>query len=55
MLAHAFYPAVGRGGDAHFDADEMWDFDGNSEEGKCRERRGEGERRIIHSVNECII
>lgn len=49
MLAHAFYPAVGRGGDAHFDADELWDFDGNSEEGKCRERGREGGGGAVHN------
>ncbi|XP_026834348.1 matrix metalloproteinase-2 [Drosophila erecta] len=27
VLAHAFYPSEGRGGDAHFDADETWNFD----------------------------
>lgn len=26
ILAHAFYPGVGRGGDAHFDDDENWSF-----------------------------
>lgn len=24
ILAHAFYPGSGRGGDAHFDDDENW-------------------------------
>lgn len=28
VLAHAFYPGTGRGGDAHFDADETWALDG---------------------------
>jgi hypothetical protein len=27
VLAHAFYPGSGRGGDAHFDIDEDWILD----------------------------
>ncbi|XP_055313291.1 matrix metalloproteinase-2-like [Sitodiplosis mosellana] len=26
VVAHAFYPGYGRGGDIHFDVDEKWDF-----------------------------
>ncbi|XP_055705191.1 matrix metalloproteinase-2 isoform X3 [Phlebotomus papatasi] len=33
ILAHAFYPGGGRGGDAHFDDDEKWLIDSN-EDGK---------------------
>ncbi|KAI9583164.1 hypothetical protein GQX74_012381 [Glossina fuscipes] len=37
ILAHAFYPGVGRGGDAHFDDDENWSFGAsNTEEGNCQ-------------------
>jgi Matrixin len=31
ILAHAFFPGSGYGGDAHFDADEKWDFANNGE------------------------
>ncbi|XP_033254337.1 matrix metalloproteinase-2-like isoform X2 [Drosophila miranda] len=34
VLAHAFYPGEGRGGDAHFDADEIWNFDGNGDDSR---------------------
>ena len=33
MLAHAFYPGSGRGGDAHFDEEEYWELDENSLKG----------------------
>lgn len=32
ILAHAFYPGSGRGGDAHFDIDEDWQLDDRSVE-----------------------
>lgn len=34
-LAHAFYPGPGMGGDTHFDADERWTLDSQSQEGLC--------------------
>ena len=39
VLAHAFYPGSGRGGDAHFDMEELWElFDrprNDDDDGKC--------------------
>ncbi|GBP69322.1 Matrix metalloproteinase-2 [Eumeta japonica] len=32
ILAHAFFPGSGRGGDAHFDDDELWLLDPNNDE-----------------------
>lgn len=31
VLAHAFYPGVGRGGDAHFDEEEKWTLEDSDE------------------------
>lgn len=37
ILAHAFFPGRDRGGDAHFDEEEMWLLhDDQHEEGKFR-------------------
>ncbi|KAH8252944.1 hypothetical protein KR032_002768 [Drosophila birchii] len=33
VLAHAFYPGEGRGGDAHFDADETWNYNPDESRG----------------------
>lgn len=37
ILAHAFFPDTGRGGDVHFDEDETWLLSGDSaeKEGVC--------------------
>lgn len=32
ILAHAFFPGSGRGGDAHFDDDELWLLQPNNDE-----------------------
>lgn len=32
ILAHAFFPGSGRGGDAHFDDDELWLLEPNDDE-----------------------
>lgn len=34
VLAHAFYPGTGRGGDAHFDEEEKWSLASMEGEGK---------------------
>lgn len=33
ILAHAFFPGSGQGGDAHFDDDEIWVIGGKSHHG----------------------
>merc|ERR1719295_1493314 len=37
ILAHAFFPGGGRGGDVHFDADELWLVDEADRPGLSRE------------------
>ncbi|XP_021957804.2 matrix metalloproteinase-2 isoform X2 [Folsomia candida] len=34
ILAHAFFPGAGQGGDAHFDDDEIWIINGKSQAGE---------------------
>lgn len=37
VLAHAFYPGTGRGGDTHFDEEENWIIDSDDEtDGSCQ-------------------
>ena len=43
ILAHAFFPGAGRGGDVHFDADEAWILDETSNyDDEYYERNGDG-------------
>lgn len=38
VLAHAFYPGTGRGGDAHFDEEETWSLSSSEDEGKINSK-----------------
>ena len=44
ILAHAFFPGAGRGGDVHFDADDNWILDDTSHQNveEYYRRNGEG-------------